>query len=275
MDYIRYAFTSDRTTSEILIAFLSEWPFDTFQETETGLDAFIPVELHNPNVEKGVTELKNNFRFSFEKELIKERNWNEIWESNFQPVSVEGFCGIRADFHPPFENMEHEIIINPKMAFGTGHHETTFMMMEFMKDIGFTSKSVFDYGCGTGILAILAAKMGCTDLDAVDIEKPAYLNSIENAELNKTNGIGFYEGTLENVPERNYDIILANINRNVILESLPTLYQRLKPAGILMTSGFLEKDKTLVLDAHRENGFFAGELKHKGKWMALKAFRRY
>ncbi len=275
MDYVQYNIQCPTEFAEIIIAFLGELPFDTFQENEQGFEAFIPSKFDTTEIESEVKRLQTNFDFKYEKKTIVHQNWNQVWESNFQPVEIEGFCGVRADFHPPFENIKHEIIINPRMAFGTGHHETTFMVMEFMKDINFKGKKVFDYGCGTGILAILAAKMGCTDIDGVDIEEPAYVNSIENAKYNSTANINYFHGTLENVPVRTYDIILANINRNVILESLPSLYERLNPGGVLYTSGFLDQDKDLVMEAHLKNGFLPHDTKQKGKWIAAKAFRRY
>ncbi len=275
MDYIRYSIQSSPETAEIMTAFLGELPFDTFEETEIGLDAYIPLKEDTSEIEEHLLRLNALFPFKYSKETIKHQNWNQIWESNFQPVVLEGFCAVRADFHAPFENVEHEIIINPRMAFGTGHHATTYMVMEFMKEIDFKNKKVFDYGCGTGILAILAAKMGCNNIDAVDIEEPAYVNSIENAEYNGTPEIKFFHGTLEAVPVRTYDIILANINRNVILDSLPSLHQRLNPGGILFTSGFLAQDKDMVFEAHLKNGFLAMEHKKQGKWIAAKAYRRY
>lgn len=275
MDYYLYKIHADSQWSEIILAFLGELPFDTFEEKAYGFDAYIPVAAKNIEVDDCIKDLKSKYPFDFEVEKIVGQNWNEVWESNFSTVLVDGFCGIRADFHPPFEDVEHEIIINPKMAFGTGHHATTFMMMEFMQDMEFKGKSVLDYGCGTGILAILAAMRGCEDIDAVDIEEPAYYNTIENKDRNGTPDIKCFHGILTDVPTRKYDIILANINRNVILESFPSLYQRLKPGGILLSSGYLLEDKEMMTAAHLENGFLADTSKNKGKWIATQAFRRY
>ncbi|MGK0389858.1 MAG: ribosomal protein L11 methyltransferase [Maribacter sp.] len=275
MDYYVYKIQAAAQWAEIIQAFMGEMPFDTFKDNDTGFDAYIPANAHSAEVEESVGALKENFPFEHVKERIVAQNWNKIWESNFNTVLVGQFCGIRADFHPPFEKVEHEIVINPKMAFGTGHHETTYMVIEFMKDIEFKGKSVFDYGCGTGILAILAEMRGSQDIDAVDIEEPAYDNTIENKERNSTPNINCFHGTLDDVPERQYDIILANINRNVILDSFSALHQRLKPGGILLSSGYLLEDKEMMDAAHLQHGFLPETSKNRGKWIATKAYRRY
>ncbi len=275
MDYIRYSIEATPETSEILMAFLGEMPFDTFTESESGLEAYIPESEDKDWVEEAVKEMKAQFSFSYQKKRIQYQNWNQIWESNFKPVSIEGFCGVRADFHPPFKNVEHEIIINPRMAFGTGHHATTYMMMEFMQEINFEGKSVFDYGCGTGILAILAAKMNAGYIEGVDIEEPAYKNSIENSKNNQAEQVIYHHGTLDDVPSKEYEMILANINRNVILQSLPSLYQRLKPGGMLITSGYLIEDQELMRETHTKEGFWISTDKTNGKWKATQAFKRY
>lgn len=275
MDYYVYKIKASAQWAEILMAFLGDLPFDTFQEKETGFEAFVPENQDVPEIVERLAGLQSNYPFSYTKEKIESQNWNEVWESNFDTVVVGDFCGIRADFHPSFPNLTHEIIINPKMAFGTGHHATTHMMIAFMEEMEPSGKAVFDYGSGTGILAILAAKMGCTDIDAVDIEKPAYLNMLENNERNGTPGISCFHGTLDNVPHRQYDIILANINRNVILDSFPALYQRLKPGGVLLTSGYLLEDQEMMNQAHLSNGFLPHSSKNRGKWIATLAYRRY
>ncbi len=272
-----YEFQTDSTTSEMLIAFLAELPFDTFEEDKNVLKAYIPLSEHNSNIEKEVTALQSLFQFDFNIKNIPYQNWNKIWESNFEPITVGNFCAIRADFHPQFPNFNHQITINPEMAFGTGHHATTFMMIELMKNIDFSNKKVLDYGCGTGILAILAAKMGSKDIDAVDIEKPAYFNTIENNKINDVHqNINTYCGTLENIPKENtYDIILANINRNVILATLDIIYEKLNRGGTILFSGFLKNDTNTLKEALSKKGFYIGSAKNKEKWIALKAYKRY
>ena len=238
MDYFQIKTTCDLDLTEILIALFSQFPFDTFEENETGFSSYIPSDSWTDDIEKGIIGIKQNFDFRVEKNFIPYQNWNEIWESNFHPILVGNFCGIRADFHEPLQQVKHEIVINPKMAFGTGHHETTFMVMSLMEEMDFAEKMVFDYGCGTGILAILASQLGAKNIDAVDIEQPSYENTVENAEINSISNIQPYLGTLTAVEKGDYDIILANINRNVILDSLPALFIKLKKGGILVVSGF-------------------------------------
>ncbi len=269
MDYYKFQITTDPATAEIVMALLAAQPFDTFQESETGLDAYLPAAEITPGIEAYLDELKEDYGFTFEKEFIPGQNWNEIWETNFHPVVVEEFCGIRADFHPPLENVRFELVINPKMAFGTGHHETTWMVVQAMESLPFKGARVFDYGCGTGVLAILASKLGAAHVDAVDIEEESYLNTLENAGVNGVDNIAAFHGTLEAVPGKGYDIILANINRNVILDSLPSLSRMLKPGGTLVVSGFILEDEELMKKALSLHQFEILETKKRNNWLAI------
>lgn len=269
MKYIKYSITSTPELADILLAFLSELPFDMFEEKPDGLNAFIPETDHTDQVIAQLDDLSNTFNVSFSKEIILPQNWNATWESNFQPIIVGDFCAIRADFHAPIPNVEHEIIINPKMAFGTGHHATTYMVIEQMKSLDFKDKEVFDYGCGTGILAILASKLGATTIDAVDIEEASFENTIENAKNNGIANIRALLGTLEAVKKSGFDIILANINRNVILDSLPALYEMLNKNGKLIVSGFVEQDTDLLLHASEKQGFSPLNTQNKDNWISI------
>ena len=256
--------------AEILIALLSEFPFDTFEVGETALKGYILEKDWTDNVAEQTAEISEGFGFSFEKTFIPYQNWNVIWESNFQPIRVDDFVGLRADFHPPTEGVVFDLVINPKMAFGTGHHETTYMMMQLMRDIDFVSKKVLDYGCGTGILAILAEKLGATDLEAVDIEEASYENTIENNGINDVHNIKVFCGTLDVIPSKDFDFILANINRNVILYSLSDLKSRLKTGGTLLISGFLKQDENILLDATKKEGFQHITTEQRGNWLCMK-----
>ncbi len=269
MDYYKYDIQCNSELSEVLIAFLGELPFDTFQESTSGLEAYIPSNEHSDEILKQVNAYAQQFDFKFEKEFIKTQNWNAVWESNFQPIIVGDFCGIRAEFHEAIPTVKHEILISPKMAFGTGHHATTYMMIEHMEDIGFSGKKVFDYGCGTGILAILAEKLGAERTIAVDIELPSFENTIENSKMNEISAVEAIHGTLSDVKETAFDIILANINRNVILDSLSSLYTMLNKNGRLIVSGILEKDAELVLEASKHQGFLHLKTKNKGNWISI------
>jgi ribosomal protein L11 methyltransferase len=270
MDYFQYTITTDPAQNEVLIAMVSHLPFDTFEESETGFNAYMPASLQSEEHDEELLDLQSQFDFQFQKTLIPGQNWNEIWESNFHPVIVGRFCGIRADFHEPLVGMAHELVINPKMAFGTGHHETTFSVIELMQGIHFEEKTVLDYGCGTGVLAILASKLGAAEAEAVDIEIESFRNTIENSAINGVFNIQPFHGTLQTVPGSDFDIILANINRNVILDSLDSLYKLLKPEGFLVVSGFVSDDEQLMAEALQKHGFSILETKRKNNWLAMK-----
>lgn len=268
MNYYNYQVKNAVELTEVLIALFNELSFEAFEELEDGFDAFIAEPDATESVELALKDLQERFPFTWEKVFVPYQNWNEEWEKNFDPVVVGDFCAIRADFHPAFPNVAHEIVINPKMAFGTGHHETTHMMMETMENMDFVGKKVLDYGCGTGILAVLAIKLGATHVEAIDIEEESYLNTLENKDRNNTPSIIALHGTLPDVIGNEYDIILANINRNVILESLPSLYQKVKTGGFLVVSGFLEQDENLLVEATAKNGFNLINTRRRGKWIS-------
>ena len=269
MDYFKYDIKTGSSENEVLIALLSEEPFDTFVENKNGFDAFLPVKSFEDHIDKKLDSLQERFGFSSKKEFIPAQNWNKKWESNFHPIEVGSFCGIRADFHAPLENVEHEIVITPKMAFGTGHHETTYMVIQLMKSIDFSQKSVLDFGCGTGVLAILASKLGAASTDAVDIEFASWENTLENCETNDIKNVNAYQGGLGMVTNSSYGIVLANINRNVILDSLASLSTIIKPGGILVLSGILKKDQAIMQNAITENGFLIKKIIEKNKWLAM------
>lgn len=273
MKYWKYIFSIDQEQTEMLLAFLGEWPFDSFQETETGLEAFLP-ETHLEMVsEVDIQQLAERFGGEYRREELPDINWNATWESNFHPIIIDRFCAIRADFHDPIPAARHEIIINPKMAFGTGHHDTTWMMMNAMRDHDFSRKKVLDFGCGTGILAILAAKMGATMIDAVDIELPAYENTLENIQINNAFNVQVFHGSLDVILDNRFDFILANINRNVILDTLPTLHKKLNKGGILLISGILRQDEDIVLEAVRQAGYTIDEKFYRNEWCCFQLFR--
>ena len=261
----RYIFQVVNQAAEILIAHLSTLDFYAFEPETDGLKAYTT----NNNLNAEVLKLQAILGFEYSREEVPYQNWNAIWESNFDTVVVGDFCGIRADFHEPIPNVKHEIVITPKMAFGTGHHATTYMMIQAMESIDFLDKKVFDYGCGTGILAIMAAFLGAKSIDAVDIEIESYENTIEHAKLNKVDNIRPIHGILTDVQDDRYDVILANINRNVILESLPSLYHKLEKNGHILFSGILLKDQDYVREEAQKVGFIFLSKRTKGDWSCL------
>ncbi len=273
MDYWEYRLEIPAEYRDIVLAFLAELPFDMFEELPEGLAAFLPLAADDGSIDDQLYRLAEQYSFSFERRRLAGKNWNEEWEAAFSPIRVGNFCGVRADFHSPITDTRFEIIINPKMAFGTGHHETTYLMIQLMESLAWNGAKVLDYGSGTGILAILAAKLGATMVDAVDIEAAAYDNAIENAQINGVDSIHVIQGTLDAVLDTGYDVILANINRNVILDSLPSLYEKLKPGGVLLISGLLVRDADLLREASLRQRFTIDGQWSKGEWVAMKLLR--
>ncbi len=269
MDYFKYTIQLKPAQSEIVLAFLSQLPFEAFQENEGELIAWLPAPDFNDDFKQQFADLKERFELKEATEVIKPQNWNAIWESSHHPISVGKFCQVRADFHEKEPDVTHDIIINPKMAFGTGHHETTYMMMDQMKSLKFDKTAVLDLGCGTGVLAILAAKMGSDDILAIDNDPAAYENTLENLEVNGLTGIKAQRGTLADTENRTYDYILANINRSVILASLSTLYDRLKQQGLLLVSGILTSDEELLLQNATANNFKQVSIQRKNGWICV------
>ena len=273
MDYWKYILRVNSETSEILVAYLAEAPFDTFEETETGLNAYLPASAGQMEAERQLTDLQEQFDFSWEKTFIPGQNWNEIWESNFPPVVVGDFCAVRADFHESIPGVQYELVINPKMAFGTGHHETTWQCIAAMEHLPVSGKKILDFGCGTGVLAILASKLGASEVEAVDIEEESYRNTLENSAVNHVTNISVRCGTLAAVQGRDFDGILANINRNVILDSLSALSGLLKPGGWLLVSGILLQDEGVVTEAAMSAGFEKKKKTERGNWLCMEFWK--
>ena len=267
MGFRQFKFNSH---SDELLALLSLFPFEAFEEEEDAILAYVEAAHCSVTFYDDLNTLCHSRALSFVETEIEDINWNAQWESSFQPVVVEDFCSIRASFHTQDFNTLHIITIDPKMAFGTGHHETTFMMISMMQGINFNEKSIFDHGCGTGVLAILADKCGANYIDAIDIEEDSFTNTQENARLNNCVRINSILGTIEDTSKASYDIILANINRNVLLQTAGQHAGLLKKGGIICLSGILSTDKELILNTYAENGFKLLEEQARGNWIALK-----
>ncbi len=243
------------THDEVLIGLLTQYDFDSFEELEDKTIGYIKKSSLTDTSKSEILNIIGAFTDDVTLEDIEPQNWNELWEASFTPVIVRDFCQVRADFHPALPHIQYDLIINPKMAFGTGHHATTYMMMDRMSSIEFYDKLVFDFGCGTGILAILADKLGAIHIDAVDIEHESYINTIDNAQLNDAQHIMAFEGELMDVPFKEYDIILANINRNILTKYAENLYARMKKGGLILVSGVLEDDQNKVIESYVKEGF--------------------
>ena len=269
MQYTKAALiTSDSELQQVLIANLSELGYIGFEETDSALIAYIPSDEFDS---EQLDEVANYHKLSVTIEDVKDQNWNAAWESNFEHVLVEGFCLVRADFHDIKVNVPYEIVITPKMSFGTGHHATTQLMMQGMKDIDFSSKSVFDFGTGTGILAILAQKLGANDVLAVDNDEWSYENATENIEKNKAENVTIKKGSIEDVePDTHFDVILANINRNILVTYMKELVALTEKGGTVLLSGLLTDDEMLVKNEAIEAGLEYIETKKLNNWITIK-----
>lgn len=262
------------TNNPDIDAILPEWldfNIESFWEEPGALIAYVPESQWTTEQEETFRILMSGKGLLWEKEYVPARNWNAVWEAGFDPVRIPGWCLVRAEFHKKESGYLHEILIRPQMAFGTGHHETTYMMLEWLKDLDVTGKDVFDYGCGTGILAILAAKLGANKVLGVDIEEPAIENAREHAVMNQTPEILWVLGDLEACPKASYDLVLANINRNVLLDSANALYEILNFGGDLLLSGILEEDKDTIFKKYQQEGFQIQSFRQRGNWLSIHA----
>lgn len=243
-NYIEYDFTITprEVGAEILLAELAEVGFDSFVDTEDGLLAYIQEPLWNEAILSDIYILQNpDFTVSYTYKTIPQVNWNEEWEKNFEPIVVEGACTVRAPFHPA-ATTPYEIVITPKMSFGTGHHETTYMMLQFLLTLDLKGKRVLDMGCGTSVLAIMAEKRGAAEVLAVDIDDWCVENSLENIAHNACEHISVLLGDVSQLNGRTFDLIIANINRNILLADIPHYAASLTHGGTLLLSGFYTED---------------------------------
>lgn len=270
--YIEYTFTVSplQPATDILIAQLGEIGFESFVETEVGALAYIQKEDWSDDMLSSIQILSNsNFEIDYEVAEIAQENWNATWEQNFNPIQVGDACVVRASFHEKPE-VTYDIVIEPKMSFGTGHHETTYMMMQHILNHDFMGKSVLDMGSGTGVLAILAAMKGATPVEAIDIDNWCYVNAMENVERNHHPEIKVYEGDASLLKDKKYDIIIANINRNILLEDIPTYAKCLNKNGLLFLSGFYNEDVEIISDRCKEFGLKFESNIENNKWVAVK-----
>ena len=270
--YIGYEFKVKplQPAVEILIAELGYAGFESFVETEEGVTAYIQKNEWNPSILNEVQILNSDeFEITFEFNDIQQTNWNAEWEKNFNPIIVEDQCSVRAPFHSK-PNTKYDIIIEPKMSFGTGHHETTHMMIQHILKNDFENKSVLDMGCGTGVLAILAEHKGAKPIDAIDIDNWCYLNSLENVERNQCEHITVYEGDASLLKGKSYDIVIANINRNILLNDLKSYVACINKKGSLFLSGFYKDDIIIITNECNKHQLKLVETIEKNHWVALK-----
>lgn len=273
-DYIELICSIDSSdqelVSDILIAQLVENGFESFELEDDKIKAYIPESEFDKNVLHKITIKNVDFcSIEFQYRNLKNKNWNEEWEKNFQPIVVEDKCHIKAPFHPSKPDAEYEITIMPKMSFGTGHHPSTYLIIQMMMEMNFTGKKVLDMGCGTGILAILAEMTGAEDILAVDNNDWAYDNAVENFTTNNCQKITALLGDRKMIKGKLFDIILANINRNVLLEDIKYYKDSLLKRGTLVVSGILKNDLAIIKNEAISNGFKYQDYIEKENWVAI------
>jgi ribosomal protein L11 methyltransferase len=270
MDFIEVTVQAPVDLTDILTAELSQYGYDTFMETDTGLCAYITEDVFSEaDLEEVLNKYRGDFPLPYTIQKIPKQNWNEEWEKNFEPQLIAGVCSVRASFHPRPEGVRHDIVINPKMSFGTGHHETTTLMIENQLQVEQAGKRVLDMGCGTGILAILATKLGAAEVVAVDIEDWTVENARENAAANAAPvevRLGDVQMIASDTP---YDIVLANINRNVLLADIPVYARLLVSGGTLVMSGFYTEDLAAIKAQAIAHGLTYKAERSKNNWVSV------
>lgn len=252
-----------------------EGPYDSFSDTPDGMKAYVPSHLYDEAfLQQAVAEA--GCQISYEVNEMPDKNWNEVWEASHQPVLVENFCWVRAPFHPHRDDVEYEIEIEPKMSFGTAHHATTYMMLSWLRDEAVAHKRVLDMGSGTAVLAILAAKKGADYVEAVDVDEWAYRNALENIERNGVPQIHCVLGDASCLTnDKHFDLILANINRNILLRDLQHYAKVLNVGGTILLSGFYEHDVAKIQEeAERQCLTLAGK-RVRDEWCSLKLTKEY
>ncbi|MFC4210338.1 50S ribosomal protein L11 methyltransferase [Pedobacter lithocola] len=273
MQYIKAIFKFEGIEDyqqDLLISDLADLGFDTFEDSENGFTAFVIKEnFDEQSLIKLLENNKEDFKTDYTLSDVADENWNAEWEKNFSPLIIDDICYVRATFHQPQPSYPYEIIIDPKMAFGTGHHQTTTMVMQYILAADVKGKSILDMGCGTGILAILAVKLGAKSLMAIDYDDICYESTIENSNLNQVENLSALCGSKEVIPDELYDIILANINRNILLDQIGRYSEVLKPGGRIFFSGFyLDPDLGMITAECAKFGIKYIDHKQNGDWVA-------
>lgn len=256
--------------ADILVARLNEIEFESYSEVKGGIRAYVQTKLLDTDAAKEIlSEISKLTKVSFTINKVEQKNWNAQWESNYSPVVINDSCVIRAHFHNNFPALKYEIIITPKMSFGTGHHQTTLLMVNEMFNLDLKEKFILDMGSGTGVLAILASKLGARHLIAIDSDEWAFKNAKENSQLNNISNINFIHGDINDIGDTKFDVVLANISRNVILNDIEIYVDQMKDDGEILLSGFLKEDIPLILKKTGQLGLELVVVKNKDKWQML------
>jgi ribosomal protein L11 methyltransferase len=271
MFYTRLQVVCDSEFSDILMAEIAEAGFDTFMETDKGFEAYTEEKKFDPNLLDSILEKYQHVSpLVFFRDEVQKQNWNEEWEKNVEPIFVEDQCLVRAEFHKIEKKYPYEIIITPKMSFGTGHHQTTYLMLKNQMKINHQNKTVMDAGCGTAILSIMASKLGAKKIEAFDIDEWSVINGKENAEINHCDNITIQQGKITDLKfENNFELVLANINRNILLEEMKNYSKALLSGGHLLLSGFYEKDIPDLKDEAQRFGLTELNRDNRETWACL------
>lgn len=254
---------------DIVMALLGNIGYEGFWENEDGFKAYLPAKDYEASLLREILTGMNLQEDKYSVQDLADQNWNQSWESNFPPVRVGQQVQIVAAFHEVGSGYDYTIHITPKMSFGTGHHETTRQMIQLMGGLPFSGTTVLDMGCGTGVLAILAEMMGATDVTAIDIDEWGYKNAMDNVQENSCTTISVMQGDAKVIPEKRFDVILANINRNVLLQDIPVYSAHLKGDGFLLMSGFRPEDEPLIVKRAEEQKLSVLRKSLDGEWMAI------
>jgi len=277
MDYLEFTLNLlPEADPEVVMALLSEAGFESFDDNDAPLRGYIPETLFDPaGVLPVLDEMVEKGWILYRYETVQSQNWNALWESNYNPVIIDGQCRVRAPFHLPDNDFRYDLLIEPRMSFGTAHHETTELMISMLlvEEETIKGQRVLDMGCGTGVLAILADKMGAGECVAIDNDDWAFENALDNKEKNKAASVTILRGDAGNIPEPAYDLIMANINRNVLLRDLSVYNNHLLTPGNLLISGFYEEDLPSLLQVATTMGFRLQKTKVKNRWMCAKFVR--
>ncbi|MCI4671178.1 MAG: 50S ribosomal protein L11 methyltransferase [Bacteroidia bacterium] len=259
---------------EILIALMADEGYEAFEEENHRLTAYVQASLLQKEQVRAILEPFSERITSIQHRLLPLKNWNEVWESNYQSVEIGNFCQVVPTHRQVKDNFTHTIHLDPKMAFGTGHHHTTRLMVLQMEHLSIDGKSVLDMGCGTGILAILAKKMGASDVSAIDIDPWSEENCRENSKINGVSGMEIVLGDVTSIPNRHYEVILANINRNVLLKDIPAYANHLSSGGMLIISGFYTQDLNEILAVSEKSCLRREKLLEENNWLSLKLVKQ-
>lgn len=269
--YLEFKFEIEpvQPAADILAAQLGELGFESFVEAEDGLLAYIDKADYKEGMLNTIGILKGDTKITFSQKAIPQQNWNAKWEADFHPIEVDERCRVRAPFHPA-SGVPFEILIEPKMSFGTGHHETTHMMIRLLLEEEVGGKKVLDMGCGTGVLAILASMKGASPVDAVDIDLWSFENAQENVRLNHQDDIRVMQGDASILTGKQYDLVLANINKNILMQDIPVYAQTLVKDGVLMLSGFYQEDLDEISERCRDFNLIYQKSEVKNNWVSAK-----